>query len=410
MRLGGGAAITTATITTRRRRLYHVLEDGVAGGGLARAVAIGLMALVIGNIAVIVLDTVPDISARHGELFRAIEIASLLVFAVEYLARLWVAPEGAAYRGMAPGRARVVHALKPLSIIDLLAVFPLLSVLVHTDTTDLLLLRVFTLVRFLKLARYSTSLASIGSALHAERRALFATAVVMSGVLLMSATAMYAIERHAQPAAFGSIPAAMWWAVVTLGTVGYGDVVPITPLGKFVASFVIFAGIGMFGLPIGIIATAFVRELERREFVVTWSLVARVPIFEDLSASEIADVMALLEAHAFEPGAIVCRKGDAADAMYFIATGEVEIQLAKGPVALHAGAFFGELALLRNTTRTATVRAVTSTRLLSLGAHDFTALMERRPDIARRIHAIAGGRADGDLAAAELTDPPPGPT
>jgi voltage-gated potassium channel len=403
-------AIITANTTTRRRRWYHVLEDGVSGGTLARWVAVSLVALVVGNITVIVLDTVPAISARHGDLFRAIEILSLLVFGFEYVARMWVAPEAAVYRGMSAARARLSHATKPLSIIDLLAVFPLLSVLAHTDTTDLLLLRVFTLVRFLKLARYSSSLASIGNALHAERRALFATAVVMSGVLLMSATAMYAIERHAQPDAFGSIPAALWWAVVTLGTVGYGDVVPITPLGKFVASFVIFLGIGMFGLPIGIIATAFVRELERREFVVTWSLVARVPIFEDLSASEIADLTALLEAHAFEPGATVCRRGEPAEAMYFIATGEVEILLAKGPVTLHAGAFFGEVALLRKTTRTATVRAVAATRLLSLGAHDFAMLLERRPDIARRIHDVAGSRVEGDLLREELSDPGAGPT
>lgn len=389
--------------------MHHVLDDGIAGGRLARVLAISLIALVLSNVVVIVLSTVPALNERHATLFRAFEIVALLVFTAEYAARLWAAPEAMLYRGLSPARARFRYALRPLSLVDLLAILPLVSLLMESQINDLLLLRVFSLLRFLKLARYSSSLASIGNAFMAERRALFATAVVMAGVLLMSATVMYAIERDAQPEAFGTIPAAMWWAVVTLGTVGYGDVVPITPFGKLFASFVIFLGIGMFGLPIGIIATAFVRELERREFVVTWSLVARVPIFEDLSASEIGDLTALLEAHVFEAGATVCRRGEPAEAMYFIASGEVEVIAPEGTVTLHTGAFFGEVALLRPTSRSATVRAVTTTRLLSLASHDVAALMEQRPDVVRRLRNVAG-RSEGDLLATELQDPRPGPT
>ncbi len=368
-----------------------------------------MIALVLINVGVVVLDTVEEVAARHGRLFRLIEIASVAVFAIEYVLRLWVAPEHALYRGMAPARARLLYARRPLSIVDLMAIVPAMAIVIDVDAADFLLLRVFTLMRFLKLTRYSTSLASIGNALYAERRALFATLIVMAGLVLASATVMYALERHAQPDAFGSIPAAMWWSIVTLATVGYGDVVPITAAGRLFGAVVIIMGIGMFGIPIGIVATAFVRELERREFVITWSLVARVPIFAELSAAEIADLTQLLEAHGHEAGSIVCRRGEPAEEMFFIASGEVEILLPNGAVTLHAGAFFGEVAVLRRSTRSATVRALTKTRLLSLSAHDVHALMDRRPDVARRILEVAASRmpsGTGDLIGEEMRDPP----
>jgi len=257
---------------------------------------------------------------------------------------------------------------------------------------------------FLKLVRYSPAMRSLLSALHAERRTLFGCVVILAGAVLLFASMLYAIEHNVQPDKFGTIPQAMWWAIVTLGTVGYGDVVPATPLGKFVSVFAIVVGFAMIALPIAIISTAFADEVRRRDFVVTWGMLARVPLFAHLSAAEIADIMRLLKARTIEADEILVRRGDAATSMYFITTGEVEIELPNQRVRLADGTFFGEIALLHRTKRSGTVTATHKTRLLVLDAQDFHALIERVPTLAAHVHKTAQARlADaGDLAAAEL--------
>jgi voltage-gated potassium channel len=221
---------------------------------------------------------------------------------------------------------------------------------------------------------------------------------------LLFASLLYAIEHNVQPDKFGTIPQAMWWAIVTLGTVGYGDVVPATPLGKLVSVFAIVVGFAMIALPVAIISTAFADEVRRRDFVVTWGMLARVPLFSHLSAAEIADIMRLLKARTIEADEILVRRGDAASSMYFITTGEVEIELPSLRVRLADGTFFGEIALLHRTKRSGTVTATRKTRLLVLDAQDFHALIERVPTLAAHVQKTAQARlADaGDLAAAEL--------
>jgi voltage-gated potassium channel len=165
----------------------------------------------------------------------------------------------------------------------------------------------------------------------------------------------------------------MWWAIVTLGTIGYGDVVPVILFGRMVASITIFIGLIMVALPIGIVATAFAEEIHRREFVVTWGMVARVPLFAELQAGDIADIMRLLRAEQVEAGAIIARRGEPAHSMYFVAAGEVEILLTHKRIRLGAGHFFGEIAALRRARRCATVIAVTRTSLLALDARECNA-------------------------------------
>ena len=199
----------------------------------------------------------------------------------------------------------------------------------------------------------------------------------------------------------------MWWAVVTLGTVGYGDIVPVTALGRIVAAATIFCGLIMVALPIGIVATAFSNEIHRRDFVVTWGLVARVPLFSELLASEIAQIMNLLRAQKAEPGAVIVKRGEPAHSMYLIAAGEVEIRLAHSRIRLEPGQFFGEIAALRRTLRSATVTATKPTSLLVLDAGDLALLMESNPRIAARVNDVARHRLDaahGDLSSNELSD------
>ena len=324
----------------------------------------------------------------------------MVAFALEYAARVW-SVAGHSLRHVSPTRARLEYMVSSLGIIDLLAFLPSAIALFIGDKTALVL---FGMLPFLKLVRYSPAMRSLLSALHAERRTLFGCVVILSAAVLLFASLLYAIEHNVQPDKFGTIPQAMWWAIVTLGTVGYGDVVPATPLGKLVSVFAIVVGFAMIALPVAIISTAFADEVRRRDFVVTWGMLARVPLFSHLSAAEIADIMRLLKARTIEADEILVRRGDAASSMYFITTGEVEIELPSQRVRLADGTFFGEIALLHRTKRSGTVTATRKTRLLVLDAQDFHALIERVPTLAAHVHKTAQARlADaGDLAAAEL--------
>jgi len=334
----------------------------------------------------VTLESVPELRARYGMLFSTIEVASLLVFTVEYLARIWVAGSHPSQRHLQVSQARWRYIRSPAGIVDLLAVLPFWFAFLLP--TDLRVLLMFRIMRFLKLARYSPGMRSLLDALYAERRALFGCFVILLGAALISATAMHLVEQHAQPEKFGTIPDAMWWAIVTLGTIGYGDVVPITTLGRLVASVTIFGGLIMIALPVGIIATAFAEEIHRRDFMVTWRMVARVPLFAELNAGEIADIMRLMRAQTVEPGDLIVRRGEVAHSMYFVAAGEVEIELKDGRIRLGVGHFFGEIAVLRQSRRSATVTAITRTSLLVLDSHDLHALMDRLPRVAEPIRAV----------------------
>jgi len=379
-----------------RRALYELLEQGPVGGRGMRVVNRAIITLIIVNLVAVALESVPALEAAYGPLFVAIDWLSLVVFTAEYLARLWVAAE-ARHRHGSAARARLDFAKSPAGIVDLLAVLPFWVALVAP--VDLRFLLVFRVVRFLKLARYSPAMRSLIDVLYAERRALFGCVVILVGTSLVAASIMHLVEGRMQPEKFGTIPDAMWWAIVTLGTIGYGDVVPVTALGKVIAAATIFCGLIMVALPVGIIATAFSEQIHRRDFVVTWGMVAKVPLFAELEAGDIADIMQLLRAQTAEPGAVIVRRGEAAHSMYFIAAGEVEIELADKSMRLGVGHFFGEVAVLRRARRSATVSALTRTNLLVLEARDLHALMEREPRLAARMREMVKHKLGRDLIA-----------
>ena len=382
-----------------RRRLYEVLEHGTIGDRTSLIIGRLIVLLIIVNLVAITLESVPTFRVVYGPLFTVVEILSLVIFSIEYGLRVWVAAEHAPHRHLNARKARWKFILSPLGLVDLLAVLPFWFA--FALPADLRVLLVFRIVRFLKLARYSPAMRSLLDAIYRERRALFGCFVILLGATLLAASVMHLIERHAQPDKFGTIPDAMWWAIVTLGTIGYGDVVPITLLGRIVASVTIFVGLIMVALPIGIVATAFADEIHRRDFIVTWSMVARVPLFAELQASDIADIMRLLRAQQVEPGVVIARRGDPAHSMYFVAAGEVEIELKRERIRLGAGHFVGEVAALHRARRSGTVTAVTRTSLLVLDAHDLHALMDREPRIAERIREVVRSRIGRDIVTAK---------
>src|SRR5262249_54663643 len=200
------------------------------------------------------------------------------------------------------------------------------------------------------------------------------------------------LEHDAQPHLFSSIPASLWWSIVTIASVGYGDITPITVPGKVFAGFTMLLGIAMFAVPAGILATGFAAEIRRRDFVVTWNTVAKVPLFSTLNASGIAAIARLLQPQIAPAHYAIVRRGEPASAMFFIMSGEVEVDVRPHPVHLRGGQFFGEIALLKDTLRTATVTALTDTQLLALEASDFRKLIAQDPDLREKIARIAESR------------------
>jgi len=408
----GGRSHATISAMTRkshelRRRVYHLLDQGSGGSPAGMLIDRLLVALIVINLISVSLESVPSLNAQYGPIFEAIEYFSLFVFTVEYVLRIWVAAEHGPHRHLHPVRARLKYILSPAGIVDLIAVLPFwLTALVPQELEVLQTLRI---LRFFKIARYSPAMRSLLDVLYRERRALFGCLVITLGAGLLCGVLLHLAEGRLQPDKLGTIPDSLWWAIVTIGTVGYGDVVPLTPVGKFIATCTIFVGLIMMALPVGIIATAFSEQVHRRDFIVTWSMIARVPLFAGLDAGEISDIMQLLRARMVEGGDVIVRAGEPAHAMYFIATGDVEVALRKETVRLGAGQFFGEVAVLRRVRRSATATALTRTNLLVLDAQDLHALMQRSPRIRQRIKDVVEKRvgrevvtARGDLVTEEI--------
>ena len=374
---------------TPRQRAFQILEHGRRREPASRAVDWILIALVLADVAVTIAYTVPDLATQYGAGLQMFDRLCVLVFALEYVARIWVAPEHPMHQQKSAVGARLRFAATPLMVIDALALLPLLLEFFFPQHGLLLLTR---LVRFLKLARYSPALATIGRLLANERRALLACVVIFLGVLLAAAAAMHAVEGAIQPDSLGDMPKAMWWAAAMLAKIGGSEVTPVTTLGRIISALTVMLGIGCFALPVAIIGRGFYEEIRRRDFVVTFAMVARVPLFARLDAASIADLVGILRARTVPVGATIIRKGDRGDGMYLIASGAVDVESSSGKVRLQEGDFFGEMALLSREPRSATVTAVKATDLLVLDADDFLRLLDRLPEVGTQVQAVARQR------------------
>jgi len=381
----------SGTPMSLRARTHEFMEVGRAGTWSYRF-DIFVILLILASIAVAVLSTVETVAARHGWWMERFDIFATAVFAGEYLARLWSAPEHPLLRSVAPWRARLRVAATPIMVIDLLSILPLFIEL--ATGANVAAVRVLRIARFYRLARYVPAIATIARVIAAEWRALMGCVAIFAGLILLSSVAMYLAEHEVQPKAFADVPSAMWWAIVTLSTVGYGDVTPLTAIGRVIAGLTMVAGIGFFALPVGIIASGFQQEIKQSDFIVSFAMVAKVPLFARLDVATLARLVRMLHARKLAQGAVVFHKDERADAMYFIASGEVEIELGSTKsVRLGEGDFFGEMALLKeDTRRSATVSVSKTAELLVLNAPDFRRLLAQNPDLHAAIGEIASQR------------------
>lgn len=251
----------------------------------------------------------------------------------------------------------------------------------------------FGAIWLLKLIPASPKLTRLARVLQREAGSLAAVGVIFTILLFGSAAALYGLEGADQAEAFGTIPRALWWAINTVTGVGI-EAVPETVVGRVVAGALMVVGLGVFGLFAGILASGFSAEVRREEFLGAWELVSRVSFLKALGPAAIADLAGSLRRMSVPENTVIVRRGQRGECMYFVAEGEVEVQLPNGTVALGEGSFFGELALLEggNGLRSATVRCTRPALLLVLDVADFRALLARYPALASTVEEEAARR------------------
>lgn len=243
-----------------RKRVFGILEPGDEDSKYFDPFIMGLIIL---NVAAVVLETVHSIYSVYAPVFYAFDLFSVAVFSMEYLLRVWSCVEDRRYASPVWGRLHFIAT--PMAIVDLMAVLPFYLPFVVADLRFMRAMRLFRLFRVLKLARYSESLQTFIDVLRLKKEELLLMFFAIIILLVISSSLVYDAEHEAQPEAFSSIPAAMWWGIVTLATVGYGDVYPETPWGKFIGSIVVILGIGLFALPTGVLASGFAEVLARKK-------------------------------------------------------------------------------------------------------------------------------------------------
>jgi voltage-gated potassium channel len=244
-----------------RRRLYHELEPVHRDAGLSILNRL-IVVVILVSVAFVVVESEQEIYDSHPVFFHSIEILFGLVFLVEYVARIWVAAEDPRYSDGLRGRLR--YAMTPSAVIDLLAVTPLFLHVMGAEAYVIRILRVVRVLRLAKLGRFTIATRALSHAVHARRYELMISFGVAIFILVLTSTLMYIVEGPRQPENFGSIPRAMWWAIATLTTVGYGDVVPHTTAGRILGGITAVTGVGLIAMPAGILAAAMSDAIHTR--------------------------------------------------------------------------------------------------------------------------------------------------
>ncbi|MBO6947945.1 MAG: ion transporter [Rhodospirillales bacterium] len=245
-----------------RERVFLLLDAGHSEEPMARFVDLFLISLISLNVVAVIFESMPEVYTEYGPWFDAFEIFSVGVFTVEYVLRVWSSVESRNPRYKSSFKGRVRFMLSPLALIDLIVLLPFY--LSSLFGVDLRMLRALRLLRAFRLTRYANSMNLLLQVLRDEGPVISAALFVLLMMITVAASITYLAEHTAQPEAFASIPHALWWAVVTMTTIGYGDVVPLTLIGRICASVIGIISVGMVALPAGILASGFNEALHQR--------------------------------------------------------------------------------------------------------------------------------------------------
>ena len=240
-----------------------MLKKAVARGLEFRLVQVFIVLVILVNVSALMLETVADARARYRDILVAVEHWSIAIFTVEYVLRMWSCTVAREFAAPISGRFR--YAITPFMVIDFIAIAPFYLPFLGVDLRALRMVRLIRILRVAKLARYSRAVRTLGTVLSEKRGELMTALFILAVLILLSSAFIYHAEHHIQPKAFSSIPASMWWSISTLSTVGYGDIIPVTPSGKFIAAIISVLGIGMFALPAGILGAAYSDALNREK-------------------------------------------------------------------------------------------------------------------------------------------------
>ena len=246
-----------------RLKIYKIIAVSEEKSGISYVFDICLILLILANVVAMILESVKSVRVQYETFFYWFELCSVMFFTAEYFFRLWTSVENNKFSHYFFGRLKFVFT--PLALVDLLAILPFYLPFFGIDLRVFRLLRLFRLFRLFKLVRYVRALDVMSNAIKEKKHELLISVIFTAFLLLVVSSLMYYIEREAQPDAFSSIPATMWWGIATLTTVGYGDIYPITPLGKFLGGIIAILGIGLFALPTGILASGFSKALAKDE-------------------------------------------------------------------------------------------------------------------------------------------------
>ena len=384
-------ATVAATTSTLRARVHATLRHSDDSRSGRRWRAFHLLVLGSGLLAVAV-SSVPSLPDAVEHLLAFVIALVAAVFLVEYALRLWSAPETPRYGGLSEGRARLAWALSATGLIGLLAVVPAFAITLRAIRADSDIAAIFCILWILKLSVHAPAMTTLARVISNERATLASVLIIFVIVLVAAATATHFFERSDQPDLFGDLPSSLWWAVVTLTTTGYGDIVPHTVGGRIVGSVVMVSGILVLALMTGILATGFAEEVRRREYLRVWDQVVKVPMFTELGTVTLSEIVGKLRVRYYPPRFVVVRRDEPGDSMFFISEGEVEVRLPRQPVRLGQGGFFGEMALLDRLPRSATIVTTRPTTLLVLYASDFYEIAAHIPSLVAAVEKEAHRR------------------
>lgn len=254
---------TYSNLSKMRNITFQLIEGSVHKSLLAKLINFFLITLIITNVVAIILESDKNLNAQYAQEFALFELISVSIFTIEYILRVWTCIESYRFKEYSSLQARIRYLLSPVALIDLIAIAPFFISLFFV--VDLRYLRLIRILRLLKLTHYFKGFNIFLTVLKKELKSITAAIMVMMFLIIIAACLMYTLESEAQPEQFGNIIHSLWWAVVTMTTVGYGDVTPVTLLGKVVATFIMLIGVGLVALPAGMLAARFGDELRERK-------------------------------------------------------------------------------------------------------------------------------------------------